>query len=159
MKKITLIPLILFLPLLFASSINTIRTNYIESCEIYGISKVVSLNTDISFTAKIPRKYKSKKCIVDYSRVEFGMVYDSSDCKLRNYDGSFLVTLSTENEKYEFIFNPGINALYLDRDDYQVFNFPDTLFDKDVNVSVKILNPDFPEYINNVFFYISRPRK
>ncbi|MBR0475768.1 MAG: hypothetical protein IJJ66_02980 [Treponema sp.] len=140
-----------------ASRLEEWRENVLSNCYIYGISEVTEIKDGIVFYADLPSNINNSKKLIktNYRRFEFGMMYDYKDKLLQNYKGSFFVRLVKFDEtEFSFIARLGENAIYLNGDDYETFYFPESFYGE----HVKVLTNDFPDYIDNVFFYLSFPR-
>ncbi|MBP5575924.1 MAG: hypothetical protein J6X67_04075 [Treponema sp.] len=137
------------------------RENVLSNTCIYGMSEVTEIKDEVVFYADLPAGIDNSKKLIktNYSRFEFGMMYDYKDQPLQNYRGSFLVRLvKSDGAEFSFIARLGENAIYLNGDDYETFYFPESFYGEQVKVIVKVLEDDFPDYIDKVFFYLSFPR-
>lgn len=144
-----------------ASDIKEWQMNIGSNASTYGVSEVTELDDEIIFYADLPANVEQTKILIktNYRRFEFGMMYDFEDNKLENYGGSFLVRLIKSDEtEFSFIAKLGLDAVYLNGDDYEAFYFPESFYGEHVKVIVKILKNDFPSYIDKVFFYLGSPR-
>ncbi|MCR5613259.1 hypothetical protein [Treponema sp.] len=143
----------------FSQELSEMKKNVLNSCEIYGSSEIVKIGEKVSFFADLPNKPLKKNLVVNLSRFEFGMMYKYDNQKLVNYCGSFLVKfIKTDGTEFSFIAELGKDSIYLFGDDYENFYFPDSFYGEHVNVEITVIKNDFPEFIDEVFFYVAAPR-
>ena len=144
----------------FSSELDDWRENVKNNIGLYGVSEITRLKDGGMFYADLPQNLNNDSLIkTNYRKIEFGMMYNYKGNTLKNYDGSFFVRLlKSDGTEFSFIAELGKDAIYLDGDDYLCFYIPESFCGEHVKVFVTVLTDDFPDYIDEVFFYLGFPR-